>query len=113
MDAKYLLVRLNGFDLAYVKVGDSVVGVHDLEINDEDVLSAAWMDAEFNVGAETAVKVNTVPEVEVLMHEQNLLPKDPEAEVANAPQTDVVLGDAWALVIALISLLGVAKMMWA
>jgi len=112
VDAKYLLLRLNGFDLEYVKVSDLVVGVHDLEINDEDVLSAAWMDEEFNVGAETAVKVSAVPEVEVLTHEQNLLPKDPEAELANAPQTNVALSDAWALAIALISLLGVAKMMW-
>lgn len=93
-------------------MSDLVVGVHDLEINDEDVLSAAWMDAEFNVGAETAAKVSAVPEVEVLTHEQNLLPKDPEAELANAPQTDVALSDAWALAIALIGLLGVAKMMW-
>ena len=111
-EAKYLLVRLNGFDLAYVKASDSVAGVHDLEINDEDVLSAAWMDEDFDVGAETTVKISEVVEVDELTHEQTLQPKDLEAELTNAPQTDIALADIWALIIAAVSLLGVGLILW-
>mgnify|MGYP002623038493 CR=1 FL=1 len=99
--AKYLLVRLNGFDLAYVDADELVAGVHDLELNDDDVLSVAWMDEEFNVGDESGVEIGAVPEVEVLSHEQDLSPKDLEAEQANAPQTGVEIGVLWVLPIVL------------
>ena len=95
--AQYLLVRLNGFDLDYVKADSLVVGIHDLEINDQDTLSVAWMDADFNVGVEHMVVIKDVEEVEVLSHEQTLQPKDTDAESANAPQTGVNMSDVFLL----------------
>ena len=75
-------------------------------------LRAAWMDEDFDVGAETTVKISEVVEVDELTHEQTLQPKDPEAELTNAPQTDIALADIWALIIAAVSLLGVGLILW-
>ena len=111
-EAKYLLVRLNGFDLACVGADEAVVGVHDLEINDDDVLSVAWADEDWNVGAEFVVKISAVTEVETLTHEQTLQPKDPEQEFFNAPQTGVDIDSFWALALAMICAVGVVVVLW-
>ena len=49
--AAYLLVRLNGYDLGYV-VFNNVLQISDLYLGDDEVLSFAWMDVEYNVGEE-------------------------------------------------------------
>ena len=90
--AAYLLVRLNNLDLDYVSAEELVVGVHDLEINEDDVLSVAWMDDDMNVGEEYVVREVDVPEVETLSHEQELRPKDSNVEIQNAPQTGIKSG---------------------
>ena len=86
---EYLLIRLNGVDLDYVRARDLVVGIHDLRINDEDMLAVAWMDAEMNVGEEHLVKISEVAEVEVLSHEQELWPKDDNVQIIDAPNTGI------------------------
>jgi len=89
LGAEYLLVRLNGMDLGYVRARDLAVGIHDLKIEDGDVLSVAWMDADMNVGNEHTVLISDVVEVETLSHEQELRPKDGDIEVERAPNTGV------------------------
>ena len=116
--AKYLLVRLNGFDLGYAPAEEDLQ-IGDLRFTDDELLSFAWLDEDYELSDEYFVRADELP----VMEEAAGVPQDngavvetpgeateeSEMGVDGVPKTGIA-GRNWAMglvaVIAALTILG-------
>lgn len=66
-DAKYLLLRLNGYDLGYVDASDGEFEVRDVNFSENNELSLMWMREDGELGDESVVAVaDSEPEIDAI-----------------------------------------------
>ena len=106
--AQYILVRLNGFDLGYAEVGDRV-RIGELKYSDDELLSFAYMDEEYNIGESSSMPSSEIGVDETIGFDMGDFEKpngdtDPGYNVGPLA-TGIILSDGDCLVIAGVAIL--------
>ena len=83
-EAKYLLVRLNGFDLSFAEIGTQM-RVGELKFDGTEELSFAWLNEGYDVGDVVAINTQNIPLA--------------ESDVGGSVMTGVSLGSGGVLVV--------------
>lgn len=106
--AQYILVRLNGFDLGYVEIGDRV-RIGELKYSDDELLSFAFMDEAYNIGESSSLLSSEIGVDETIGFDMGDFEKpngdtDPGYNVEPVA-TGILLSDGDCLVIAGVAIL--------